>query len=246
MKRDAPEEKTGFGVLVVGPSGSGKSTLCAGLQEFLKGIRRKCCVVNLDPANENYKYSVGIDIQELVNLDEVMAELKLGPNGGLMYCLDFLAENYSWLSERLREHDDEFFIFDLPGQLELFLNSDSLRSVIAKLTSGKGFRRLKLTIIELFDAHYVQDGTKFLSACTYSLVSMINFELPHINVLSKVDLLTNAADLDFRIEFYTECSDFEPLAEKLESSKKYSHFGKKFSKLTKNLCQLLDNYSKDS
>lgn len=67
-----------FGVFVIGPSGSGKSTFCDGLQQFLDSIRRKSCVINLDPANESANYRMGVDIQDLVKLDEVMAELHLG------------------------------------------------------------------------------------------------------------------------------------------------------------------------
>ena len=29
------------------------------------------------------------DIRELINLDDVMEELGLGPNGGLMYCMEY-------------------------------------------------------------------------------------------------------------------------------------------------------------
>lgn len=154
--------------------------------------------------------------------------------------MDFLDQNFDWLKTKIMEHSDEFLIFDLPGQLELFLNSDSLKSVIAKLQNDLGDRRLKATVVELFDAHYVQDLNKFLSACTYSLVSAINLEMPHINVLSKIDLLESSAKLDFRMEFYTECSTFDPLATKLEKSD--SAFNRRFSKLSKNICELLDNY----
>lgn len=157
-----------------------------------------------------------------------------------MYCIDFLDQNFSWLADKILLHQDEFLIFDLPGQLELFLNSDSLKSVISKLQKELGDRRLKATVVELFDSHYIQDLNKFLSACTYSLVSMINLELPHINVLSKIDLLENSAKLDFRMEYYTECSTFDPLASKLD--KNSTAFNKKYSPLSKKICELLDNY----
>lgn len=73
-----PEANPIFGVLVIGPSGSGKSTLCDGLQQFMDGVRRPSCVINLDPANESAKYRMGVDIQDLVKLDEVMESLNLG------------------------------------------------------------------------------------------------------------------------------------------------------------------------
>ena len=49
---------TNFGALIIGPSGSGKSTLCDGLQQFMNAVKRDCCLVNLDPANDTPKYRV--------------------------------------------------------------------------------------------------------------------------------------------------------------------------------------------
>ena len=72
------DKKPIFGVLVIGPSGSGKTTLCDGLQQFLDNIRRKSCIINLDPANDNAKYRTGVDIKDLIRLEEVMDQLKLG------------------------------------------------------------------------------------------------------------------------------------------------------------------------
>jgi hypothetical protein len=62
----------------------GKTTYCHGLSQFLRATGRKVAVVNLDPANENMPYQSAINISELVSVQEVMEELKLGPNGGLL------------------------------------------------------------------------------------------------------------------------------------------------------------------
>ena len=37
------------------------------------------------------------DIRELISLEDVMAEMKLGPNGGLIYCMEYLVDNIDWL-----------------------------------------------------------------------------------------------------------------------------------------------------
>jgi len=39
-------------------------------------------MVNLDPANECLPYKSDIDVEDLITLDDVMAEFDLGPNGG--------------------------------------------------------------------------------------------------------------------------------------------------------------------
>ena len=71
-----------FGQLVVGPPGSGKTTYCNGMQQFLTAAGRKVAVVNLDPANDTLPYECAVDIMDLISLQEVMREFKLGPNGG--------------------------------------------------------------------------------------------------------------------------------------------------------------------
>lgn len=43
------------------------------------------------------KYKCTIDIKELIKLEEVMEEFKLGPNGALLYCFEFLEANIEWL-----------------------------------------------------------------------------------------------------------------------------------------------------
>lgn len=67
-----------YGVIVLGPSGSGKTTFCFALSQFFKAIQRKHIIVNMDPANENMLYDVEVDIKDLIQIEDVMNELKLG------------------------------------------------------------------------------------------------------------------------------------------------------------------------
>ena len=47
----------------------------------------------------------------------------------------------------------------------------------------------QLTAVHLVDAHHCSDPTKFISVLLTSLSTMIHIELPHVNVLSKIDLV---------------------------------------------------------
>lgn len=91
-----------FAQLVVGAPGSGKSTYCDGMQQFMDAVERPCAVVNLDPANDHTSYSPDIDVRDLITLDEVMEEEKLGPNGAMLYALEELEHNFEWLEEGLK------------------------------------------------------------------------------------------------------------------------------------------------
>ena len=125
-----------FGEIVVGSPGSGKSTYCY----VFTAINRPISIVNLDPENDNIPYLCAVDIASLVTLQEVMAEHGLGPNGGILYFMEYLEANYDWLEDRLKElGGDAYVLFDLPRQVELSTNHNSLKRIIDNLGKN-GFR----------------------------------------------------------------------------------------------------------
>jgi GTPase SAR1 family protein len=111
-----------FAQVVVGPPGSGKTTYCNGMAQYMESMGRKVAVINLDPANDLLPYTPKVDLSDLIQLDEVMESMGLGPNGGLVYCLEYLETNVDWLKQKLAapELAGHYFIFDLPGQGRAF------------------------------------------------------------------------------------------------------------------------------
>ncbi|CAG8633180.1 24715_t:CDS:2, partial [Racocetra persica] len=186
--------------VVIGPPGSGKTTYCNGMQQFLRATGRKISVVNLDPANDFLPYECAINMADLITLEEVMEEFKLGPNGGMMYCMEYLEKNIDWLEEKLKSLKDEYFLFDFPGQVELFTHHGSVKNIIERLQKLD----YRLVTVHLVDAHYCTDPSKYISALLLSLKTMLQIELPHVNVLSKVDLMESYGKLAFNLDFYTE------------------------------------------
>lgn len=91
--------------LVAGPAGSGKSTYSHVLQDHGRALgpkhKRNIHVANLDPAAEHFRYDVAFDIRDLICVDDVMEELQLGPNGSLVYCMEYLLQNMDWLEDHL-------------------------------------------------------------------------------------------------------------------------------------------------
>lgn len=45
----------------------------------------------------------------------------------------------------------------------------------------------------LVDSQFMVDGPKFLSGTMTALSVMVNLELPHVNILSKIDLISKSA-----------------------------------------------------
>ncbi|KAF3791141.1 GPN-loop GTPase 2 [Nymphaea thermarum] len=236
-----------FGQVVVGPPGSGKTTYCNGMSQFLKLIGRKVAVINLDPANDAlpypchftesvasrmHRYECAVNIEDLIKLSDVMSEHSLGPNGGLVYCMDYLEKNIDWLQSKLEPltANDHYLLFDFPGQVELFFLHQNAKKVITKLMKKMD---LRLAAVHLVDAHLCSDPGKYISALLLSLSTMLHLELPHINVLSKIDLIENYGKLAFNLDFYTDVQDLSYLQYHLDQDPRSA----KYRKLTKELCE---------
>ena len=130
-----------FGEIVCGSPGSGKSTYCYGKHQLFTALGRPISIVNLDPANDSLPYPCAINISLLITLEDVMENFGLGPNGGMLYCMEYLDKNFDWLEDRLKElGDDAYVLFDLPGQVELSTNHDSVKQIVQKLSKKCSFR----------------------------------------------------------------------------------------------------------
>nr|QBH74276.1 hypothetical protein [Aphelinus abdominalis] len=218
-----------YGQLVIGPAGSGKSTYCSIMQKQAADDRKTLDIVNLDPAAEHFDYQPLADIRELITVDDAMEdeELKFGPNGGLVFCMEFLIENLSWLEEQLGDSEDDYIIFDCPGQLELYTHMTVIRQLITTLHN----LNFRLCAVFLVDSQFVLDASKFLSGTMAALTAMINLELPHVNVLSKMDLLSKTARK--QLDKYLEPDPNNMLLEQDDDE---------YSKLTQALGRVIEDY----
>ena len=108
------------------------------MKEFLTALGRKVVIVNMDPANEAVPYECALDVSELITLQDVMDRLHLGPNGSLIYCMEYLEKNLEWLKSRLDAFKEQhYFLFDCPGQVELYTHHCSVRNVAQQLEKWK-------------------------------------------------------------------------------------------------------------
>jgi hypothetical protein len=145
--------------------------------------------VNLDPAAEDFVHEPDLDIKDLISLEDVMEEMGLGPNGGLIYCFEFLLENLDFLSEALDPLTEEYLIIiDMPGQIELYTHIPILPALVKHLTTT-GSLDISLCAAYLLEATFVVDRAKFFAGTLSAMSAMIMLEVPHINILSKMDLV---------------------------------------------------------
>ena len=94
-------------------------------------------MVNLDPAADHFSYTPSIDIRELISLSDVMSELQYGPNGGLVYALEYLASHLSFLSHQLDDYSDDYLIIDCIAEGSLISLADGTSLPIERVGAGR-------------------------------------------------------------------------------------------------------------
>ena len=100
--------------------------------------------------------------------------------------MEYLIENIHWLMEELMEFaEDSFVLFDCPGQIELYSHLD----VMTRLTKEISKSGFYLCAMYCADGTFINEPTKYISACLTSLSAMSQLSLPHLNVLTKIDKL---------------------------------------------------------
>ena len=195
------------------------------------------------------KYQCDIDIRELIDLWDVMASpddpdqpgLGLGPNGAMIYCMQFLEENIGWLVSKIQEKKCRYFLIDMPGQVELYTNHSSLKNIIKQLHSLVG---LQCCATHLVDCSYLMDEHKYLSAVTLSMTAKIGFEdAPMINIITKIDLLKKLGRPQMNLIDLENISGIGYLFwGNFDETDSKPTFNKKYGKLSKSLCELIENY----
>ncbi|CAA6659721.1 unnamed protein product [Spirodela intermedia] len=191
----------GFAQLVIGPL---ESTYCSSLYQHCETMRRSIHIINLDPAAESLTIQwlwvsaiASKNIRELISLDDVMEELDLvlmGVSFTAWTCFRHLEENLDdWLEEELENYlDDDYLVFDCPGQIELFTHVPVLRNFVEHLKR----KNFNVCAVFLLDSQFITDVSKYISGCMASLSAMVQLELPHVNILSKMDLVKNKKDIE--------------------------------------------------
>jgi len=118
-------------------------------------------------------------------VEDVMSELEYGPNGGLVYCFEYLLQNMDWLEEELGGFDDEYLIIDCPGQIELYTHHPFLPLLVQNLVR----MGIRVSAVYLIESQFMEDRYKFFSGVLSAMSAMVNLEIPWINIMSKMDLV---------------------------------------------------------
>ncbi|CDW53873.1 ATP bind 1 domain containing protein [Trichuris trichiura] len=230
-----------YGQVVIGPPGSGKTTYCKAMKVFLTESGRETLLINLDPGNEFLSDEYDLDVRQLIDLNTIIADRCLGPNGAMVFCLELLESQVEEFVDVIKKMLNDkpackYILFDLPGQAELYTHHECVHNILQRLQT---LLECHLVCVHVVDSQHCVDPCRFLSVLLTTLYSMLRLALPHINVLSKFDLMEqNELFLSFNIDFYTEVLDLHYLLEHMPESS----FTSKYNKLSKLLSEVVQDF----
>ncbi len=92
-------------------------------------------------------------------------------------------EHMDWFYEQIGESDGDYLIFDCPGQIELYTHMNIMKRFVSQLEAWS----FVVCGIYTIDAHFLTDKTKFIAGALTSLSTMVNMEIPHISIITKMD-----------------------------------------------------------
>lgn len=141
-------------------------------------------------------------------------------------------EHTEWLEDQLGDTDDDYILFDCPGQIELYTHMNEMQQLISTLQR----MNFNLCSVFLLDSQFMVDGSKFMSGTMSALSTMINLELPHVNIVTKMDLLSKNAKKQLD-------KFLEPDPQSLLAEMKDDPWNEKYKNLTNAIGNVIENYS---
>jgi len=196
-------------IFIVGMAGCGKSAFTAAYSEWLKGNDQDVIVANLDPGAIALPYNPDIDARKYVDVEKLMLDYKLGPNGALIMASDLLAEHLEEIRTEVESANPDILLADTPGQIELFAFREGGR-FIANQLSEDGH-----AVIYLMDAPFTRSPLNFTSNLFLAAAVYSRIQQPQIYALSKADLVEER-EIDTIISWATERESFEESLQTME------------------------------
>jgi GPN-loop GTPase len=95
--------------------------------------------------------------------------------------------------------------------------------------------------VHLSDCFCLTQPSLYISNILLALRAMLQMDLPHINVLTKIDRIADYDPLPFNLDYYTEVQDLRYLMPSLDAETPAIRSGK-FSRLNEAIAGLVENF----
>ena len=210
-------------VFVTGTAGSGKSYLTEALKSWYLGKGEDVIAVNLDPGAMTLPYEPDVDIRQSIDLQGIMEDYTLGPNGALILAADMVATRLAKIQEEVDSCKAEYVVVDTPGQIELFAFRESGEYIVKEMKADSKI------LLFLLDPLLANTPVNFLSLALLSASVGLRMSIPRITVLTKRDI---AKDEVKRImEWSKRATVFEDALGYTKDSEQYSLYSEIFRSL---------------
>ncbi|EDR06006.1 uncharacterized protein LACBIDRAFT_179760, partial [Laccaria bicolor S238N-H82] len=181
-------------------AGAGKSTFVQRINSYLHSQNPPTppYILNLDPAVTHVAYEANIDIRDTVNYQEVMKQYNLGPNGGILTCLNLFTTKFDQVLDLVEKRADsvDYVILDTPGQIEIFTWSASGAIITDAVASS-----LPTVVAYIIDTPRTTAPATFMSNMLYACSILYKTKLPFILVFNKTDVQPHGFALDWMADF---------------------------------------------
>ena len=147
--------------------------------------------------------------------------------------------------------EEYLIVIDMPGQIELYTHIPVLPTLVKHLTRS-GSLNINLCATYLLESTFVIDRAKFFAGTLSAMSAMIMLEIPHVNVMSKMDLVKGTVgrrELKRFIDPDASLLDDDPNDSATKSTStdptttENVMGGASFKQLNKAVAQLIDDFS---
>lgn len=90
-----------------------------------------------------------------------------------------------WLEEEIGNYDDDYLIIDCPGQIELYTHFPIMRRICECLMRWN----MAICGVYCLESQFIEDKSKYFAGVLSAMSAMVNLEIPHVNVMTKMDLI---------------------------------------------------------
>jgi GTPase SAR1 family protein len=170
-------------IFVTGTAGSGKSLLTSRLLQWYKDAGAFPASLNLDPGSIKLPYEPDVDVRNYIQLETLMDDYGLGPNGSLVMASDMIATRLDEIQQEVDELNPDYIIVDTPGQIELFAFRASGPYFVSNLRAED-----KATVFA-FDGMLVSSPVNFVSISLLASAVKLRLKTSQVNILTKRDLV---------------------------------------------------------
>lgn len=173
-----------YTIFLLGTAGSGKTVLTRTLLDWFNEKKLDVITLNLDAGVRRLPYNPDIDARDIVNIDNLMDKLDLGPNGAMIASMDLIATKIDTIRDEIDYIKPEYLLVDTPGQIELFAYRSSGRLVSSVIAEGS-----QPASIFLIDPSLALRPEGFSSILLLSVSVAFQLALPQITAISKSDII---------------------------------------------------------